>query len=348
MGEIRAPRFQPNGFGAESLGISPDHTGRTALEELGERFSRGNCHASGPGLPALTLNPHPLDCRPNKRWGTLKTFWIAKVGHPPRFRYAIVLYSTPHLKGVIGIYLRYETVVKLSSSQLMALVESSQERRLKNALVLPEIQVLLDAVATPSKLGPRADSRMRSLLPKLLPNPMKSLRRISELNTQAEEQAKSAELSRQKADSEALFAFNAKRACEEHSTAIASLKGTVEAEANLIVTNKQKSDELLASVNASKATIASDQTTIADKRREVEQSAAAIVKAAEAGAARLSEVETSRVSAETALKETIEAQKGAVAAQTAAAAAQKAATDARTASDEATKQAEAFAIQSEF
>src|ERR1700676_4826548 len=56
--------------------------------------------------------------------------------------------------------------------------------------------------------------------------------KIKEFRTQAEEQLKAAEVSHTKADTEALLAFNAKKACEEHSTAIAVLKGSVEAEAN--------------------------------------------------------------------------------------------------------------------
>jgi hypothetical protein len=46
----------------------------------------------------------------------------------------------------------------------------------------------------------------------------------------AESAAKGAEEAKQKADSEAAFAYNAKLACEGHATAIAQVKGTVEAD----------------------------------------------------------------------------------------------------------------------
>ena len=109
--------------------------------------------------------------------------------------------------------------------------------------------------------------------------------KIREFRTQAEEQLKATEVSHTKADTEALLAFNAKKACEEHSTAIAALKGTVEAEANSILTNKQKCDDLLAAVLSPlvKATIAADEGTITDRRKEVDKAAAAIVKASEYG-----------------------------------------------------------------
>jgi hypothetical protein len=66
------------------------------------------------------------------------------------------------------------------------------------------------------------------------------------------------ELARQKADSEALFAFNAKKSCEEHSTIIAQLKGAVEANVNSIATNKLKADELAALITANKPVISGD------------------------------------------------------------------------------------------
>src|SRR6266404_4631204 len=76
------------------------------------------------------------------------------------------------------------------------------------------------------------------------------LEEIKRIKTQVDEHLKEAELARKKADSEALYAFNAKTNCESHATAIAGLKGTVEVDANSIATNKLRSDELLASVNA--------------------------------------------------------------------------------------------------
>ena len=56
------------------------------------------------------------------------------------------------------------------------------------------------------------------------------LAEIEQFRKQAEEQFAAAETARKNADSEGLFAINAKRVCEEHSTAIAGLKGTAEAE----------------------------------------------------------------------------------------------------------------------
>jgi hypothetical protein len=133
------------------------------------------------------------------------------------------------------------------------------------------------------------------------------LEQIKEVKAHAEEQLKGAELARKNADSEALYASNAKTACEGHSTAIASLKGSVEVDATSIITNKQKSDELLAAVNTGKATIDADIKTINDRRKEVDLSALDIVKAAEAGMARLKEIEASKNSAEAELKLTNEA-----------------------------------------
>jgi hypothetical protein len=122
---------------------------------------------------------------------------------------------------------------------------------------------------------------------------------------QAEAQAKQAEVFRTKADSEALLAFNAKQACEGHATTIAGVKGTVEADANAIATNKQRSDEALAALNAAKATFDADTKAIDGRRKEsdqaaatVEQAAAALTKDAETGASRLKEIETSKDSAD--------------------------------------------------
>jgi hypothetical protein len=123
----------------------------------------------------------------------------------------------------------------------------------------------------------------------------------------AEEHLKAAELARQKADSEALFAFNAKGACERHSTDIAQLKGTVEAEVNSIVTNKQKSDDLLATITANKPVMEGDIKAIGDRRKEVDQASQEIVKAAQTGAARLGEIEASRTAADASLKTANEA-----------------------------------------
>ena len=111
------------------------------------------------------------------------------------------------------------------------------------------------------------------------------------------------------AGSEGLLAFNAKKACEEHATAIANTKGTVQAEANTIATNKQRSDEILAALNAGKATVDSDMKAIDGRRKEIDQSATNIVKAAETGTARLVEIEALKDSAETTLKSVTESAK---------------------------------------
>jgi chromosome segregation ATPase len=133
------------------------------------------------------------------------------------------------------------------------------------------------------------------------------IEQIKEVKTQSEEQFKAAELARKNADSESLFAFNAKVACEGHATAIANLKGSVEAEVNSIVTNKQKSDELLAAVNAGKATVDVDIKVINDRRKEADQSAIEVIKAAEGGTTRLKDIETVKTSAEASLKSINEA-----------------------------------------
>jgi len=142
------------------------------------------------------------------------------------------------------------------------------------------------------------------------------LEEIKQVKAQAEEHLKAAELAHSKADSEALFAFNAKGACEGHSTAIATLKGTVEVDANSIATNKQRSDELVAALNTGKATIDADIKLVEDRRKEVDQAAIKVVKAAEVGAARLTEIDSSKESADSALKLTNDALKTATQAGT--------------------------------
>jgi ABC-type transporter Mla subunit MlaD len=94
------------------------------------------------------------------------------------------------------------------------------------------------------------------------------LAEIGQFRTQAEEQFKAAELSRKNADSEGLFALNAKKVCEKHATAISQIKGNVESEVNTIRSNKQTSDELLAALTAGKATMDADTKTIGERRKE--------------------------------------------------------------------------------
>jgi len=153
--------------------------------------------------------------------------------------------------------------------------------------------------------------------------PQRLLEELQRIRTQAEEHLKAAESARQKADSEALFAFNAKGACESHSTTIAGLKGTVEADVNTIITNKQKSDELLAAVNAAKATIDADIKIISERRKEIEQASQEIITAAQSGTVRLKEIDNSKTAAEASLKLTSEALNTATQARTSAEAAQK-------------------------
>ena len=80
----------------------------------------------------------------------------------------------------------------------------------------------------------------------LLAQARKYLDDVKSLKEQTEANLKQAEVSRKNADSEALLAFNAKKACEDHATTVANVKGTVEADANTIATNKQRSDEAIA------------------------------------------------------------------------------------------------------
>jgi hypothetical protein len=129
------------------------------------------------------------------------------------------------------------------------------------------------------------------------------LDQIKQFKTQAEEQFKAAETARKNADSEGLFAVNAKRTCEEHATAISKLKGTVETDINSIETNKQKADDLAAFITAKKPVIEDDIEKIEGGRKEVEQSATRIKDAAEKGSSRLKEIETSKGSADSLLEE---------------------------------------------
>lgn len=134
------------------------------------------------------------------------------------------------------------------------------------------------------------------------------------------------------AGSEGLLAFNAKKACEEHATAVANTKGAVEADANTIATNKQRSDEVLAALNTGKATVDAEMKAIDARHKEVDQAASSIVKAAETGVARLSEIETLKGSTEAAHKNVTEFAKAASEEASKAAAAQK---EAKGSSDDA-------------
>jgi hypothetical protein len=128
------------------------------------------------------------------------------------------------------------------------------------------------------------------------------LTEIQQFRAQAEEQFKAAETSRKNADSEGLFAVNAKKTCEDHATAISQLKGTVESEVNAIHSNKQKSDELLAALNAGKATIDADAKTIGEERKEADIAASSLKTARENCESRVQEIDKSKTAAEEALK----------------------------------------------
>jgi hypothetical protein len=150
----------------------------------------------------------------------------------------------------------------------------------------------------------------------LLAEAKQVLEEIKRLKGQAEERLKEAEAASKKADGEGLLAFNAKEACEKHATAISGIKGTVEADANAIAGNKQRSDEALAALNVGKATVDADIKAIDDRRKEVDQSANNIAKAAETGAARLQDIETSKDSAQAAFKTADDSSKAATQAAT--------------------------------
>jgi hypothetical protein len=158
------------------------------------------------------------------------------------------------------------------------------------------------------------------------------LEEVRLLKSDAEASLKEIQTIGKNAGSEGLLAFNAKKACEEHATAIANTKGTAEADANTIATNKQRSDEILAALNTGKATVDADMKAIDSRRKEIDQSATNIVKAAETGVARLGEIETLKGSAETTLKSVTEAAKAASEAVSKAGTAQK---EAKVSSDDA-------------
>lgn len=180
-----------------------------------------------------------------------------------------------------------------------------------------------------------------------LPQQMREL--VGELNAlrlTAEAHLQQIEVTSRKAGTEALLAFNAKNACEEHATAIAGVKGTVEADANAIATNKQRSDDALASLTTAKATVDADVKIMADLRKDIEQAAGRaahaageIEKTSETGSAKLSEIDTSRESAERQCIESAESAKAAARAAVDAAAAQN---RAEQSSKEASASAEAI------
>jgi hypothetical protein len=141
------------------------------------------------------------------------------------------------------------------------------------------------------------------------------LAEILQFRTQAEEQFKAAELSRKNADSEGLFAVNAKKVCEEHATAISQIKGNVESEVNTIRSNKQTSDDFLAALTAGKATIDADAKTIDERRKGADLAASSIEEVREKSVSRAQEIEKSKTTAEEALKVIVELREAANQAQ---------------------------------
>jgi hypothetical protein len=166
---------------------------------------------------------------------------------------------------------------------------------------------------------PKDDQPQEQDVSQLLSHARQSLKEIRSFREQAEAQLKQVEVARKNADSESLLAFNAKNACEQHATAIASVKGTVEADANTIATNKQRSDEVLAAITSAKASVDADIRAVDGRRKEidrsaftVDQSATAIAKAAETGAGRLKDIDVSKESAENQLKIATDSAKAAI------------------------------------
>lgn len=148
---------------------------------------------------------------------------------------------------------------------------------------------------------------------------------IAHYRAQAEEQFKAAETSRKNADSEGLFAVNAKKTCEEHATAISQIKGSAESEANTIKANKQTSDELLAALTAGKAAIDAHVKSISDQRKESEEAAKHANASREVCSARVQELEKLKAGADSTLATIAEALAAANKAQTGAESAEKSA-----------------------
>jgi len=120
------------------------------------------------------------------------------------------------------------------------------------------------------------DERIENNVDPSIAEAQRLLADIVQLRTQAEEQLKAAEHARKNADSEGLFAINAKKVCEEHATAISQLKGNVESEATTIRSIKQESDELLAALTTGKAIIDAEAKTIGERRKEADLAASSI------------------------------------------------------------------------
>jgi hypothetical protein len=87
--------------------------------------------------------------------------------------------------------------------------------------------------------------------------------------------------SRQKAQSEALFAFQAKQNCEEHSTFITQRRGVVEADIATITSHKQSAADFVATISAVKASVEGDQAVIQIQRNEAKSALQVIVEGSE-------------------------------------------------------------------
>lgn len=130
------------------------------------------------------------------------------------------------------------------------------------------------------------------------------LEEIKQFRLNAEAEYKAAEDFRKRADEHASYANQAKVNTEEHSKATALFKGTAESDQNAIAANMQKSVDSLSAITRAKADIDADTKAISDRRKEVEQASTLTKEAAEKGTNRLLEIEASKTSADTLLRET--------------------------------------------
>lgn len=89
---------------------------------------------------------------------------------------------------------------------------------------------------------------------------------IAAIRARAEAAAVAAEEASRKANSEAGFAFNAKQQCEEHATAIARVKGTVEADSNWLTTAKQNAEAAGSAIAAARTTAEADARAASESR----------------------------------------------------------------------------------
>jgi hypothetical protein len=238
-----------------------------------------------------------------------------------------------------------------SSAQAPSAPQLSEAQRILEEIKLLKIQV--ESILKEAELAAKNASSEAALTATAKKSSEENTAAIANAKAVAEANANAIATDKQKSDetlaalaattknagSEALLAFNAKEACEKHATTIAGVKGTVEADATAISTNKQRSDEALLALNTGKATVDADMKLIEGRRKEVDQSATAIegrrkevdqsaidiIKAAEAGAARLREVEASKEAAASALKATSDSAKAASEAASGADLSQKAA-----------------------